>query len=196
MSASLSLGQEFEPEVRSIMVDDWLVSSAAVRSIALLHGLDRDNDQFLSEDELEPALRQAEISVRNERRHNGMVRSRGSFACCTRGTLPSAVRRSSRGNSLTAQRLARLRLVSRELSGTDSFELSLVSEEFHRLFAGLPGEQRAALLEADVDGNNDGNVTAREFYEDTRRMLSSKTRFESDFGEAAYLEVLRRFGVL
>lgn len=96
----------------------------------------------------------------------------------------------------TSRRAVKLNSVHHELISTGSEELSLVDEEFHRLFASLPGEQRSALLAADAAGDNDGMVTVQEFDDFNERRLSRKTRFEADFGEQAYLRVLDLFGVI
>ena len=47
-----------------------------------------------------------------------------------------------------------------------------------------------------MDGNNDGMVTVQEFLEHNDLRFSRESRFEKDFGEEAYVEVLRLFDVL
>jgi hypothetical protein len=190
--------QEAAPEVRMIVVDDLPIASPELRSIAVLRGLDRDHDQYLSQEEIDAPLAVAEQSVVNAKRRNYFQHRQDTMPGSRIRNTPGymAVRNASRSNSLTRRRASQLQEARTQMVSNGSLEISLVNPEFHRLFSRLPGEQRSALLEADVHGNNDGIVTAREFYADTRQLLSRKTQFEQDFGEAAYLQVLRLLDVL
>jgi hypothetical protein len=193
-------GQTPEPEVRNIEIEvtRLALASPEVRTTAVVWDLDKDHDQYLTEDEVFPALNRLQRSVDNARLRYYLAGRQDSMQGSTLQGLstPSSQRASrSASSSLRYRRLNRL-AAAQSLIATTAPELSLVDDEFHALFADLPGEQRAALLEADVEGNNDGTVTVREFYSHTRKWLRKTTQFEADFGEEAYLEVLRRFGEL
>lgn len=181
--------EQQEPEIRRVVVSGFPVASPELRALAVVRGLDLDLDQYLTEAEIVIPLNRTQRSIDNARLRYYMDGRVDDNA------LRQVTRRGERG-SLRHRTLARLAAANQEMVATSAFELSLVDESFHALFADLPGEQRAALLEADVAGNNDGFVTAIEFYSHNRRPLFRKPRFEADFGEAAYIEVLRLLGAL
>jgi DNA-directed RNA polymerase specialized sigma24 family protein len=181
------LAQEPAPEVHRVVVDDFRVASPALRSTTVVWDLDKDHDQYLSEAEVAVPLNRVQRSVDNARLRYYMAGRDDENSLRLATTAPRGLRHRT---------LARLSSANQELDATGAFELSLVDEAFHRLFADLPPAQRAALLEADVEGNNDGMVTVAEFYAHNRRLLFKKTRFETDFGEDAYLAVLRLLGAL
>ncbi|MGW8369154.1 MAG: hypothetical protein ACWGPN_10805 [Gammaproteobacteria bacterium] len=183
-------GQTPSPEVRNIEieVEEFAIASAEVRLTAVVWNLDKDHDQYLTEDEVVAALNRLQQSVNNARLRHYLEGRQVSLP----GIAGSGVRG---GTSLRGRTLERL-AAAQSMIATTAPELSLVDEEFHELFADLPAEQRAVLLEADVQGNNDGTVTVREFHSHTRKLLRKTTQFEEDFGEEAYLTVLRRLGEL
>jgi hypothetical protein len=167
--------------------------------------LDPDQDQYLTAAELETAIAEFYQDVAQDRQRarsmDWLRQSRAlSAASPERFRQPNARMRPTRDSSVMIiggdfRKLQDLRFVQERVA-MGGQELSLVSDEFHDLFSHLPPEQRHALLEADVEGNNDGTLTVREFYLHNRRVFSKKTHFESDFGESAYLEILRLFDVL
>ena len=205
-TASVSLatgapGQETTPEVETVVIEVPPIAAIAApdtRSLVITLRLDLDHDQYLTLAELDTAIAELSRTIDHERhraRTQGWLdQSRARTA--SPGTMRSRPRPSMLAmNTRNGSRLRELRLVRQQVVAAGS-ELSLVSEDFHGLFSHLPPEQRHALLEADVAGNNDGSTSLREFYSHNRRVVSKETHFESDFGKASYLEVLRLLGVL
>jgi hypothetical protein len=199
------VGQDSVVPVQEVAVDTALIASPELRSLVIEKRLDRDHDQYLTLDELDTAIADAEReAIQDARRarllanHSWLVRN-GQRAPISTASPPSEdylVPNDATTLRITSPKLRELRWARRQLTSTGSYELSLVSQEFHRRFAGVPLEQRQALLKADANGNNDGTLTVPEFYEYNRRPFFRKSRFEADFGEQAYLDVLRSLGVL
>jgi hypothetical protein len=168
--------------------------------------LDRDHDQYLSLDEIDAGIAKAERDALHDARRQRLAHKESWFEKASSRPVNRCVLPPAKDDFLpkgdggwfdcSPLKLKELQWARGQIVRHGGDELSLVAPDFHRRFADLPADQRNALMEADASGNNDGIVTVPEFYERNRRPFFHTSRFEADFGEQAYLDVLRLLGVL
>lgn len=199
--APAAWGQARDPFVDSVDIAVTPMASPVIRLAAVNWDVDLDHDQFVTREEIEFALEEANRNFNRAARHAGYTR-RGpagtNFSAYTgsygnRGTFGGAGRRINTNSirmSRAIERRSQVRAAYSEFIASGAEEISLAGPDFRTRFANLDGEQRTLLLKADARGNNDGALSVFEFVDFNDGWLFFKGPFEREFGEPANAAVL------